>query len=224
MIEATGSTSLVKVGNHFYLDNISTGSGPSLKYGGADVVAGQFGSGWTPIGAEQTTTGYEVAWKNAADQYTVWNTDSNGNFLSSTAAMPASSTALESSESSFHQDLNGDGTIGVPGSQSSAGTLTSSLNNAPIITVNLVGSDHDNSHLVVDNSSMASLSTSDIFKLVTVDPNDAHKMTMSFPNVRHDGSEISLGSTAVLDHHAIDAAIHSLNVAINVPNPHEHYG
>ena len=82
VIEATGSTSLVNVGNHFYLDNISTGSGPSLKYGGADVVAGQFGSGWTPIGAEQTTTGYEVAWKNAAGQYTVWNTDSNGNFLS----------------------------------------------------------------------------------------------------------------------------------------------
>ncbi len=54
-----------KLGTNFFLDNISTGTGPSLKYGGADVVAGQFGGGWTPIGTEQTATGYEVAWKNA---------------------------------------------------------------------------------------------------------------------------------------------------------------
>ena len=125
VIEANGSTSLVEVGTKFFLDSISTGSGPSLKYGGADVVAGQFGGGWAPIGAEQTATGYEVAWKNAAGQYSVWNTDSNGNYISTTAAMSASSTALELSETSFHQDLNGDGVIGVPGSQTSAGTLTS---------------------------------------------------------------------------------------------------
>jgi serralysin len=45
------------------------------------VVAGQLG-GWTPIGAEQTATGYEAASKipgPGADDYTVWNTDSNGN-------------------------------------------------------------------------------------------------------------------------------------------------
>ena len=36
---------------------------------------------WTPIGAEQTASGYEVAWKvTGADQYTVWNTDSSGNY------------------------------------------------------------------------------------------------------------------------------------------------
>ena len=34
-------------------------TGPSLKYSGADVAAGQFG-GWKPIGAEQTASGYEV--------------------------------------------------------------------------------------------------------------------------------------------------------------------
>ena len=44
-------------------------------------VAGQFGA-WAPIGAEQTASGYEVAWKIAgADQYTVWNTDSSGNYI-----------------------------------------------------------------------------------------------------------------------------------------------
>ena len=82
MIESAGSTSLVAVGTKFFLDSISTGSDPSLKYGGTDVVAGQFG-GWTPIGAEQTATGYQVAWKlPGADQYMVWNTDSSGNYTS----------------------------------------------------------------------------------------------------------------------------------------------
>ena len=62
-------------------------SGPSLKFGGADYVAGQFGA-WAPIGAEQTASGYEVAWKIAgADQYTVWTTDSSGNYLSNTSAL-----------------------------------------------------------------------------------------------------------------------------------------
>ena len=78
-------------------------------------MAGQFGA-WAPIGAEQTASGYEVAWKvTGADQYTVWNTDSSGNFVSTyRRAVSGTSTALESLETSFHQDLNGDGVIGVP--------------------------------------------------------------------------------------------------------------
>ena len=79
------------------------------------MVAGQFG-GWTPIGAEQTASGYQVAWKlPGADQYIVWDTDSNGNYTSESAYMSGASTALQSFETSFHQDLNGDGAIGVPG-------------------------------------------------------------------------------------------------------------
>ena len=115
MIESFGSTSLIEVGNNFYLDSISSGSGPSLKYGGAAVVAGQFGA-WAPIGAEQTASGYEVAWKvTGADQYTVWNTDSSGNYVSNAiGAVSGTSAALESLETSFHQDLNGDGVIGLP--------------------------------------------------------------------------------------------------------------
>ena len=77
-------------------------------------MAGQFG-GWTPIGAEQTASGYQVAWKvPGADQYSVWTTDSNGNFISNSAVLSGSSSALQSFETSFHQDLNGDGAIGVP--------------------------------------------------------------------------------------------------------------
>ena len=113
VIEAIGSTSLVEVGNQYFLNN-SGGSGPSLKYGGAAYVAGEIGA-WAPIGAEQTATGYEVAWKvTGADQYTVWNTDSNGNYVSSlVGVVSGSNTALELLETSFHQDLNGDGTIGA---------------------------------------------------------------------------------------------------------------
>jgi serralysin len=128
VIEAVGSTSLVESGNNFYLESISTGSGPELKYGGAPVVAGEFG-GWTPIGAEQTSTGYEVAFKvPGANEYTIWTTDSSGNYTSDDSTLPGTSPAIESAETFFHQDLNGDGVIGVPTS-SAAVTLTTS---API--------------------------------------------------------------------------------------------
>ena len=63
-----------------------------------------------PIGAEQTASGYEVAWKvTGADQYQVWNTDNSGNFVSSAGVVSGTSAALESFETSFQQDLNGDG-------------------------------------------------------------------------------------------------------------------
>ena len=114
MIESFGSTSLVEVGNNFYLNGNSSGSGPELKNADVGVVAGQAGA-WTPIGAEQTATGYEVAWKVAgADQYSVWNTDSNGNYIANAiGVVSGTSSTLESFETSFHQDLNGDGTIGL---------------------------------------------------------------------------------------------------------------
>ena len=114
VIEAFGSTSLMQVGSNFYLYN-SSGSGPSVKYAGAPLVAGGFGA-WSAIGAEQTSSGYDVAFKaNGADIYTVWATDSTGNYVSSVViSASGTSTALESIETTFHQDLNGDGTIGVP--------------------------------------------------------------------------------------------------------------
>ena len=86
---------------------------PTLKYNGADVVAGEFG-GWVPIGAVQTASGYDVAWEiPGANEFRVWTTDSNGNFISSTVALSGTSTTLESYESIFNQDLNGDGVIGL---------------------------------------------------------------------------------------------------------------
>jgi hypothetical protein len=114
VIQIDGSTALTEVGNNFFLDNTGSGPGPELRYGGAAVTAGEFG-GWTPIGAIQTASGYDVAWKmTGVDQYTVWATDNNGNYLSNPVPVgPGSSTALESIETLFHQDLNGDGVIGL---------------------------------------------------------------------------------------------------------------
>jgi hypothetical protein len=77
-----GSTSRVEVGSNYFL-YLAGASGPELSYSGAPVVAGEFGS-WAPIGAVQTATGYDVAWKMAgADEYTVWVTDGSGNYISS---------------------------------------------------------------------------------------------------------------------------------------------
>ena len=114
VIESFGSTSLLESGSNYFLQPAG-GSAVELSYAGAPVVASEFGS-WEPIGAEQTANGYEVAWKVAgADQYTVWYTDNNGNYLSSAFAVASgTSAALESFEASFQQDLNGDGSIGIP--------------------------------------------------------------------------------------------------------------
>jgi hypothetical protein len=113
VIQTDGSTALTQVGNNFYLYN--GGSGPALNYGGAAVTVGEFGGTWTPIGAVQVAGGgYDVAWKDAATgQYAVWSTDANGNYLSNMfGAVAGNSLALETIETTFNQDLNGDGTIG----------------------------------------------------------------------------------------------------------------
>jgi Ca2+-binding RTX toxin-like protein len=111
-IESFGSTRTVEVGNQFFLRDAG-GVGPSMKFGGTAFTAGQFGA-WTAIGGEQTVSGYQVALKfGAADQYTVWNLDGNGNYVgSATAVVAGSDIGLQTLELAFQQDLNGNGTIG----------------------------------------------------------------------------------------------------------------
>jgi serralysin len=138
VIEALGSTSLVAVGNNYFLYANGTSTGPELKYNGAPVVTAEFtasgGGTWALIGGEQTAGGYEVAWKVAGvDQYTVWNLDSNGNYLSN-SVLPTSGSnlALENIETSFHQDLNSDGVIGVP---AGGGTVIEALGSTKVVQV-----------------------------------------------------------------------------------------
>lgn len=109
VIESAGSTALTKIADGYFLGN----SGPQLKIGGGAVTEGQFG-GWSPVGAEQVSGGYKIAWKlGGADQYQVWNTDGLGNFLSTTGGVSGGSAALQSAETVLQQDLNGDGTTGI---------------------------------------------------------------------------------------------------------------
>src|SRR5262249_43565583 len=85
---------------------------------------------WAPIGAVQTASGYDVAWKvTGADQYTVWTTDKNGNFINSIGVVSGTSSSLESYEPVFGQDLNGEGVIGLyaaPGTTLQIGVSLSS--------------------------------------------------------------------------------------------------
>jgi hypothetical protein len=105
----------VKVADNYAFDPVAGGTGPLLKYNGAAFVMGQPGFGtWAPIAVEAVGGGYDVAWKDASGQYTVWATDSNGNFVSTLlGAVTGTNATLQSLESTFQQDLNGDGTIGV---------------------------------------------------------------------------------------------------------------
>jgi hypothetical protein len=224
VIEANGVISLTEVGNNFFLYAVGGSSGPELKYAGAAYAAGQFGA-WAPIGAEQTASGYEVAWKYAgADQYTVWNTDSSGNYIANIAVVSGTSITLESYETSFHQDLNGDGVIGV----SSRGTLAVTLNSATTLDS---GSDHapaidlsspanpNISHILAGNPSVASLLISDAFKFSDLDPNDIHSVSVSAnpgaigtltAGVLHDTTGTGLNGEVTWDYQVNEASIRSL--------------
>nr|WP_284264974.1 hypothetical protein [Bradyrhizobium iriomotense] len=120
MLESAGVTKLTQVDNNYFLYN-SSGVGPELQKGGTAVVVGQF-SPFVPIAAEQTSTGYDVAWKvPGSDLYTAWSTDANGNYTGNIiGAVSGSDASLEALETTFHQDINGDGVIGAPTATSPA--------------------------------------------------------------------------------------------------------
>ena len=111
---ALGSTSLAQLGSNYFLYAVGGTTGPALQYNGAAITTGKFGA-WNPIGAVQTANGYEIAWKNSTTGlYTVWTTDSNGNYTRNLiGAVSGTSTALETAETTFSQDLNGDGVVGL---------------------------------------------------------------------------------------------------------------
>jgi hypothetical protein len=140
-----GTTKLAEAGGQYALEN-SSGNGPHLVLNGAPVLVGQL-SPWIPIGAAPTATGYEIAFKLGSSLF-VWNTDRNGNYVSGSGALAATSTALETYETSFNQDLNGDGTIGVTSAVIETNGITSlvavadqyaledSHGNGPHLTIN----------------------------------------------------------------------------------------
>ncbi|MDI4231375.1 Ig-like domain-containing protein [Bradyrhizobium sp. Arg237L] len=129
----SGLTGLVQVDNHYFLG----ATGPELKYSGAAVTAGQFDD-WIPISSVKLDGGgYDVAWKDSSGQFTFWTTDSQGNFKfypTHGVALAANSTTVQSYETIFHQDLNGDHTIGVPGTTPTTPTTPASAVNFSSLT------------------------------------------------------------------------------------------
>jgi hypothetical protein len=115
VIEGFGSTSLVQVGNNFYFYPVGGSGGPLLKYRGSAVAVGQYPVNF--IGAEKTAAGYQIALRiTNANLYIVWNTDKDGNVVSDATGgviVSGASPVLKSFETSFHQDLNGDGVLGT---------------------------------------------------------------------------------------------------------------
>jgi hypothetical protein len=112
-IATNSTTTLTEVAKQFELNPTSGGAGPFLGLNGSPVTASQFPAHWTPVGATQTASGYEVAFGNGANEYVAWNTGANGDYASTaTGILSGTSYALEELELTFGEDLNGDGTVG----------------------------------------------------------------------------------------------------------------
>jgi hypothetical protein len=115
-IAHNGAITLAQVGVLFELNPASGGTGPLLKLNGSLITAGQFAAGWTPVGAVQTASGYEVAWSvPGQNEFVAWDTDSNGDFTSAaTGILSGSSAELEGLEANFGETFAGAGAKATP--------------------------------------------------------------------------------------------------------------
>src|SRR5260370_1290493 len=116
MTDSTCSNNLVQLLGTYSLYPLGGSSGPQLKFNGVVVTAGS--GQWAGFSflmirrpPRSTLFPYTTLFRS---QYTVWNTDSSGNFLSNIGVVSGGSYALQVREASFQQDLNGDGRIGPP--------------------------------------------------------------------------------------------------------------
>ncbi len=80
LIQTDGSTSLVQVGNNYYLFTAGTTTGVELISGLRRLWSARLGLGpGSPLGAVATPTGYDVAWHNSVTgNYQVWALNSSG--------------------------------------------------------------------------------------------------------------------------------------------------
>ncbi|MGY8662688.1 Ig-like domain-containing protein [Bradyrhizobium sp. UFLA05-109] len=122
VIESIESASLIRSGNNFYVGTASNGYNAELKFGGVAQVVDPTGH-VAPLGAEKTATGYQVVWSLGGGQYSIWTTDNNGNETSYLHVAGTSST-LKGLETTFQQDLNGDGVIGAPAAAAAPAAAT----------------------------------------------------------------------------------------------------
>jgi hypothetical protein len=149
----------------------------------------------------QTASGYDVAWEiPGANEYTVWNTDSNGNEISDTIGIVSgTSYALESLEPTFNQDLNGDGVIGPT---TIAAGATAEIPSAYSGAITFAGS---TGTLQLDNSSSFSGTVAGLADQDTLDLRDINFATIQTPT--YSGSS-SGGTLTVTD------GTHTANIAL----------
>jgi len=162
VIHDNGTTSLVQSGSNYFLDADGvSGLGPELALNGSAVTAGELGT-WAPISAVQVAGGgYDVAWHDpSSGLYTIWSISSSGAYQSNLiGAVAGNNVSLENFETLFNQDLNGDGTIGVPPttqpsastSNSAAASLQSTPASSPASTAPAESVTLSNGTMVADN-------------------------------------------------------------------------
>ncbi|MBY0317396.1 MAG: VCBS domain-containing protein, partial [Reyranella sp.] len=112
-VEDQGLTILAQVDDQFFFRDES-GSGPSFKVGGTAFTS-TLVAGWTPVGVESVATGYQVVLRHGdSDRYLVWNTDQDGSYIGNVIGpVTGTDVSLQTLETSFHQDLNRNGEIGL---------------------------------------------------------------------------------------------------------------
>ncbi len=109
VIEDDGAYELSVDAAGMYQVGNGVGSPVVLKYGAAETGPRTF-DGWAALHAEATATGFTVLWEDPIGGYALWETDNNGNYLSSYDFQEAEFNHVEAR---FAMDFNGDGGIGL---------------------------------------------------------------------------------------------------------------
>jgi hypothetical protein len=113
VIEAFGSTKLIRDGSNKLSAQIGSNPPVAIKYGGAQITQGMF-SGWETLAAETVAGVNQVMWKNnVGNTLSIWRLDSNWAWVSSTGSWGLSSPEAKQQEINFQQDFNGNGIIGA---------------------------------------------------------------------------------------------------------------
>ena len=165
-IQIDGNTTLSQSGGNYFLDVTGSNTlGPELTIGGAALGPIQLGS-WTLIAAVQTASGYDVALElPGSDEYTVWATNSSGAYVSSLVGIvPGNNATLESLETVFNLDLNGDGHTGIYVAPGTTLQITSPLPSA-VGAATSRGRRHTRAQQTADSASITFSASTGMLKL-----------------------------------------------------------
>ena len=111
-IESQGNGKLIKSANNLLSAQIGNDTPISIKYNGLQIYTTIF-AGWETVAVENIGGQNQLLWKSAStNSISLWNLDSNWNFLSSAGVIPLNSGSTLIQETNFGLDINGDGFVG----------------------------------------------------------------------------------------------------------------